>query len=126
MLSRILQKPVDYVEGRVDEVRSQLKEDASEALALAGIYIVLALILLLGILMISISLAYLLGTWLGTHWGFLIIGLLYIIGGAVYWLHFKNPDNQRAIKERVSEMVQGSGNTDEFSVNEEENYHDPV
>jgi hypothetical protein len=110
----------------VDEVRSQLKEDASEALAIAGIYIVLALILLLGILMISISLAYLLGTWLGTHWGFLIIGTLYIIGGAFYWLYFKNPDNQLKVKERVGEMVQGSVNTDEFSENEAEDYSDPI
>lgn len=117
MLGRILQKPVNYVEGRVDEVRHQLKEDASEALAIAGIYIVLALILLLGILLISISLSYLLGTWIGTHWGFLIVGLLYLFAGLLYWNYFRKPENQLAIKQRVEKVVKGAGKTDEIPEN---------
>lgn len=96
------------MEGRVDEVRHQLREDASEGLAIAIIYIALACLLLLGLLMISISSAYLIGMWIGPTWGFLVVGVLYMIVAGIYWNHFRKEENQAWVKERMAAFMKGS------------------
>lgn len=93
LIDRIFKRPVDYVEGRVEEVRAQLREDAAGALAQIAIYLVVVVIATIGIILLSIALAIVLGSWLGLAWGYAIMGGVYGLIATSIWLYFRTPEN---------------------------------
>ena len=94
LLDRILKRPVDYVEGRVEEVRLQLREDASGALAQVAIYLTIGVISTVALILLSVAIAIVLGSWIGLAWGYAIVGGVYVALALGVWMYFRKPENQ--------------------------------
>jgi cytochrome c biogenesis protein CcdA len=76
----------DYINTRIDLIKLQLAEKTSKIIAgfIAGITV--AIIFLMFFLFVNISIAYLLGEWIGRIWaGFLIVSGLYLFLGIFIW-----------------------------------------
>ncbi len=105
ILDRLFKKPVDYVEGRVGEVRSQLREDASDALATLSILLIVAIIAGVSLLLLSIALSIAIGQAIGMIWGYLIVGGLYGLGAFLFWRYYQKPENKMRLKKRIHAAI---------------------
>ncbi len=74
-----------YVESRVELLKLEVKEDLSKGLAQGVTYLFIAFVGALCVTFLSIAAALLLGKVLGNIIGFLIIAVLYLIGGVILW-----------------------------------------
>jgi hypothetical protein len=76
----------DYINTRIDLIKLQVAEKTSKIIAgfIAGIAV--AIVFLMFFLFVNISIAYLLGEWIGKIWaGFLIVSGLYLFLGIFIW-----------------------------------------
>jgi uncharacterized protein (DUF58 family) len=69
----------EYLETRVELVKYELKEDFAHALSKIGITVVAGLLLILFILFVSISIAFILADRVGLYGGFAIVGGGYLL-----------------------------------------------
>lgn len=74
-----------YLETRVELLKVEVKEDLSKGLAQAVTYLLIAFVVALFLTFFSIAAALLLGQVLGNIAGFLIVAVLYLIGGVILW-----------------------------------------
>ncbi|MDL5046731.1 phage holin family protein [Oscillatoria amoena NRMC-F 0135] len=69
----------DYVETRLELLKYEVKTDIARAIAKASIFLVLMLLVGLAIVFLSIAGALLLGTYVGTAAGFVVISGFYLL-----------------------------------------------
>ena len=76
----------EYIHSKIDSVKLETAEKSSKLVSGVFTGIVMLLLLMSFFLFINISLAYLIGGWIGKTWaGFLIVSGFYLAVGAFIW-----------------------------------------
>ncbi len=80
IFSRLLRRPVHYVEAKVDQVKDEVRKEMADGTASITMIVAMAVIGLIVIFFLSAGLALYLNVVLeSTFWGFVIVGAFYLL-----------------------------------------------
>jgi len=94
----------DYVETRIELFKYEVKEDVARLMAKIFLMMVLAFSFALFIVLLSVGLAYYLGTFVGMFGGFMIIAGFYLVISLILFI-FRKEINAR-LEEQLTELAQ--------------------
>lgn len=102
-LDHLMENLTGYVETKIEIMKYDLKEDLSKILAQASVLVVVAITAIFFLLFLSIAIGVLLGQTIGYFGGFGIVGLMYMIVGAIIFANRESLQNKA--EEKIREVI---------------------
>jgi uncharacterized membrane protein YqjE len=91
-----------YVETRIELLKVEAKEELSKGLSNVIVFLLLAFVFALVVVFISVSLAFLIGVWVGVIGGFAIVAGIYLLAGII--LVVKREPLTKTLEKKIASM----------------------
>ena len=88
-MDSLIESITGYVETRIELLKMDVKEEVSEGIAKALVYVAIVALVTLFVLLISMAGAYMIAEWVGTSGGFAIVAGVYLLLGLLVYA-FRN------------------------------------
>jgi uncharacterized membrane protein YqjE len=91
-----------YVETRIELLKVEAKEELSKGLSNVIVFLLLAFVFALVVVFISVSVAFLIGVWVGVIGGFAIVAAIYLLAGII--LVVKREPLTKTLEKKIASM----------------------